>query len=392
MTKMRQTAEAQIPTPVVPQQRSQGPMWFSATRPITMAMVQRLHTWRLSPQRRPPQTPLNQKPGQTSPIFRWISSRSGLACRDTSLPLKCGVWQKWLGLPTNRWVADRFYMDSRDLKFKIQNINIEMCVFFVFFFKGEDMVSEQKDEAKEGTEEHWHRLDTWTRRPPQPSIARPSSSFQQLCTFVFRGYSKHCFWLVLSTFPVKLWQRVSGLDIEKVVFKWRLFHSPVYNLKGKAKHFLGHGISRLLPIVLMLNPSLCLCSIGEKLNPNSRSITPSTWWRQLWRTQLPRTWPSTWLQWLQILDLPVTSRPGPRFPHRRPASGPCTQESAIMITTQVRSTWPVGPLERSQGKMGKMKANAWITGALQTQHVYMFVSRFFYFYFSHVALYSILKF
>lgn len=111
----------------------------------------------------------------------------------------------------------RRLLDSRKRKCQIHNIAYtEMCVlFFLFFLKGEDLVSEPQDEAKEGTEEHRHRLGTRTlrrqQRPPsqrctpQLFAARPACSFPRLRAFVFRGYSKLC-GLVLPTLPVKLWQ------------------------------------------------------------------------------------------------------------------------------------------------------------------------------------------
>lgn len=189
-------------------------MWSSGTSPITMTKARLFHTWRRTPRRHQPQTPRNQKPGQPSRILRWISSRSDLACRDTSLRLKCGVWQKWLGSPTSRW-GGCWILERENAKVEIHNIAYtEMCVV-LFFLKGEDLVSEPQDEAKEGTEEHRHRLGTRTlrrqQRPPsrrctpQLFVARPACSFPRLRAFVFHGYSKLC-GLVLPTLPVKLWQ------------------------------------------------------------------------------------------------------------------------------------------------------------------------------------------
>lgn len=83
-----------------------------------------------------------------------------------------------------------------DCKVEIPNA-VDIEIFFLL--EGEDLVSEPQDETKAGTEEHWHRLDTRVRHTPQPSIAHPGSSSQQLCTLYseavlnFASLSCQCF-------------------------------------------------------------------------------------------------------------------------------------------------------------------------------------------------------
>lgn len=117
-------------------------------------------------------------------------------------------------------------------------------------------------------------------------------------------------------------------------------------------------------------------SIKERPGPSSRSITTSTWWRQLLGRPLHRTWLSIWLQWAVPLDRLATP-PGP-LPHLRLQcpldprwlGGPCLRVSVIMSTTPMHSTkllqTPLSMMQALKAKMGILSTAA----ALWAQALY----------------------